>query len=379
MTNTNVVEECSICKKRPAIGTSTTGHLHCQECLDTSPELCFADDQASREPGTLAHLLHRDIEPIRFVIDDLVPEGLTMLAGRPKLGKSWLALGMSLSVCAGIPALGHNTTPAEVLYIALEDGERRLQDRVRKLGGEALGDALGRFHYRTEWPTFNHGGLDALREWMTDHPSTRLVVLDPFGKGQGALPGKNRYTEEYELLGGLQSFTSESRIALVLIHHLRKQGADDWLEQLSGSQAVTGSADTLLGLFRERGQMDATLRLVSREVPEKDLALRFDDGHWQAMGDAATYRHTVERSQVLNGLADLGGEAKVSEIAELIEKTPANTSKLLNNLANDGAVRKVSYGVYSLPVEPVELGELTSTTSTTSTTRKDQGGSEAHR
>lgn len=328
------------------------------------------------EGGTLAELMGRDIEPIRFVVDQLIPEGLTILAGKPKLGKSWLALGLSLAICAGEAALGHTTSPAEVLYVALEDGERRLQDRVRILGGHHHGQALQRFHYRTTWPALTAGGLEQLEKWMDDHPDTRLIVVDTFGKARGPLAGKDRYQEEYDIVGKLQTFAVAHRVAVVLVHHVRKQSAEDWLETIGGSQAITGAADAALGLFRERGQMDATLRLVSRDIDEKDLALRFEGGRWEAMGDAALYRHTVERTAVLEALDDLGGEARVSEVAELVDKTSANTSKLLAKLAIDGAVEKIRYGVYALkgPVEVVEPVEPTSTTSTESTTRVDQGG-----
>src|SRR5690606_453733 len=265
--------------------------------------------------------------------------------------------------------LDHNTTAGEVLYIALEDGERRIQHRVKILGGAELGTNLRRFHYRTEWKPLNQGGIEQLETWIAENPDTRFIVIDTYGRIRGALPGKDKYTEEYELLGKLQTFATRHRVAVLLVHHLRKQGADDWLEQLSGSQAVTGAADTLLGLFRERGQMDATLRVVSREIEERDIALKMDNGRWESMGDAAAYRTTVERFAILEALEELGGEGKVSDVAALAEKSTANTSKLLVKLTQEGLVRKVRYGHYALktPVEVVEVGEPTSTTSTTST------------
>lgn len=319
--------------------------------------------------GTLASLMAKHIEPIRFVVDGLIPEGLSMLAGKPKLGKSWLALTVSLAICAGDDALGHQTKPAEVLYVSLEDGERRLQDRVRVLGGAEVSDeALARFHYRTEWPTFDRGGLDQLDTWMTEHPDTRLIVVDTYGKARGDQPGRNQYAEEYALLGRVQSFATKHRIALVLVHHLRKQGADDWLEQLSGSQAITGSADTLLGLFRDRGQMDATLRLVSREVDEKDVALKFDGGKWISMGDAFLYRQSVERTEILETLREVG-KGKASDIASLVGKQSANVAKMLRAMADEGLVELKSRGVYSLNARVVSVATpLPETTETTQTT-----------
>lgn len=321
--------------------------------------------------GTLAELLAKNLPPIRYVVNNLIPEGLTLLAGKPKLGKSWLALGLSLGVCSGEETLGHWTEAGEVLYIALEDGERRMQDRVRTLDGHLLGDALNRFHYRISWPTLDHGGLDELEKWMVDHPNTRLIVVDTYGKLQGEVAGKDRYSEEYRLLGGLQSFAIGHRLAVILVHHLRKQGADDWLEQLSGSQAITGAADTLLGLFRERGLMDATLRLVSRDLDEADYALKFDGGRWESMGDAAAYRTTVERGVILEALEELGGEGKVGDIAALADRTSGSTSKLLISLEKEGLVRRVRYGVFASLQGIGEVVELLPT-STTSPIREDQ-------
>lgn len=349
-------------KDRAASWLADDGVIHSLDDFELVTPLHLPNGTNGTYGGTLADLMAEEIEPIRFIISGLIPEGLTMLAGKPKLGKSWLALLLSLNVCAGDEALGHRTTTAEVLYIALEDGKRRMQDRVRILGGGNLSEeALGRFHYRTEWPALTAGGIDKLDEWMNDHPETRLVVVDTYGKVQGELAGKNRYSEEYAVLGELQTFATTHRIAVLLVHHLRKQGADDWLEQLSGSQAVTGAADTLLGLFRERGQMDATLRLVSREVDEKDLALRFDGGRWSSMGDAAAYRLSVERTEVLEAIDALGGEASPADVANLIHKSPATVSKMLVGMSEMGLVQRVKRGTYTLTVrvDSVETPPLT--------------------
>lgn len=304
---------------------------------------------------TLDELLREDLEPIRWTVEGMIPEGLTFLAGKPKLGKSWLALILALAVATGNKFLGYSTTTGTVLYIALEDGKRRIQERAIWLGALHMGN-LDQFHYRTEWPTLDRGGLDQLNQWIINHPETRLIVIDTFGRLRGDLPGKDRYAEEYGLLGKLQQFAISNRIAIILIHHLRKQTSDDWLEQLSGSQAVTGAADTLLGLYRERGQMDATFHTVSRDADELELALKFNNGRWECMGPAAEYRHTVERTVILDALRDLGGQGKVGEIAALADKTTANTSKMLVKLATEGTVLNISYGVYRL-VEVVEVVE----------------------
>lgn len=347
---------CSIHPDRPAIWTSPAGYRCCQECKDT------VDDLFPQYDNTLANLLTKQLEPIRWTVEAMIPEGLTFLAGKPKLGKSWLALVLALAIASGNKFLGYTTTTGSVLYIALEDGERRLQERAIWLGARTMSN-LDQFHYRTDWPTLDHGGLEQLEQWMADYPQTRLIVVDTFGRIRGDLPGRDKYAEEYGLLGRLQQFAISNGIAIICIHHLRKMGADDWIEQLSGSQAVTGAADTILGLYRERGQMDATFRTVSRDADELELALQFNDGRWACMGPAADYRHSIERTAVLGALKDLGGEGKVAEIATLVDKTSANTSKLLVGLVEEGAVRKVKHGLYST-VEMVERLKTTPPIST---------------
>jgi len=113
--------------------------------------------------------------------------------------------------------------------------------------------------------------------------------------------------------------------------------------------------------------MDATLRLVSREIDEKDLALRFDGGRWESMGDAALYRTTSERLEVAEALQDLGGEANASDIAALLDKRANTITRLLLNMEKDGLVTKTRYGVYALLLDPPNSGNTVIPTITTMT------------
>lgn len=156
---------------------------------------------------TLADLLERTLPQIKWTVEGLVPEGLTILAGKPKLGKSRLVFLMALMVAAGERFLGFKTLPGEVLYIALEDGERRLQDLAGWHGARSLTN-LDRFHYQTTWSSLDHGGLEAIEQWIADHPQARLIVVDTWALIRGRLAGKDRYQEEYNALAPLQSCRS---------------------------------------------------------------------------------------------------------------------------------------------------------------------------
>jgi len=334
-------------------GTSTdrkspTGHWVCIRCA------VIADKTTSnlKTDGTLAQLVDISLPPIHWSIGDILPEGLTVLAGAPKLGKSWLALQWALAIASGTKAFGqYETTKGDVLYIALEDGERRMQSRAERLGALKMPvEDLRRFHYRITYPVLTRDGegFEELDRWMQDHPHTRLIVADTWQKLCGPLPGKDKYAEEYSVLGRLQQFATKHNLAIILVHHLRKATSSDWIERVSGSQAVTGAADTVLGLFRERGQMDAVLRVTGREVNEQDLALQFDFGKWLLMGDAEEYALSVEQQEILQTIDDLGGEAAIKDISAAINKSLSTVSHLVSKLNKDNRVFKVSHGVYAL-------------------------------
>src|SRR5215207_710344 len=212
----------------------------------------------------------------RWIVPGIVPEGTTILAGKPKMGKSWLALGTSVAVAAGGVALGTKRVErGAVLYLALEDNPRRLQSRLKKLlPGGAAPEGL---ELATEWPRLGDGGLDALEAWLNTHPDARLVVIDTLAKFRTGQTGKSLYKEDYEAVEPLVELAAHHNVAILIVHHLRKLGADDPLDQVSGSMGLTGGADGALVLNRERGRADAYLYVTGRDIEEeKELALSWD-------------------------------------------------------------------------------------------------------
>lgn len=330
---------------------------------------------------TLSELLLRHFDPPKWAIEGLLPEGLTVFAGKPKIGKSWMALDWGLAVAAGGDALNnYQSEPGDCLHIAYEDSERRMQDRVRKLGGHKLPEeALERFHYRVEFPELTDGGIDALDEWLIEHPLARLVTIDTFARFRGKVAGKDKYTEDYQAAGQIHSLAKRHGVAVVVVHHLRKESADDWLDRVSGTNGLTGAADTIAVLLRDRGKAEGALKVVGRDIEELDRAVYYNDGKWSDKGEASIYQLTVERQQLINTLRDdLGGRAKVSDLAVALDKTVATTSYLLTNLASSGHVVSEKYGVYALPntpLEPLEVLEPSSSTSSTSSTSRGDIGS----
>ncbi len=212
-------------------------------------------------PFTLQELLARELPPVRWAIPDILPEGLTLLAGKPKLGKSWFALSVALSIAAGGFALGKQpVTQGEVLYLALEDNERRLQSRAKQLLASMTGVPSG-IEFELHWPRLDRGGLKHLEEYLEAHPNVRLVVVDTWAKvsPQSQSRQRSQYEGDYEALTPLKHIADRYRVSILAVHHLRKMSADDVLDEITGSIGVTGAVDGALILKRERGQGEATL------------------------------------------------------------------------------------------------------------------------
>src|SRR5215212_7124275 len=284
----------------------------------------------------------------RWIVPGIVPEGTTILAGKPKMGKSWFALGTSLAVAAGGVALGtQRVERGAVLYLALEDNPRRLQSRLKKLlpGGEAP-EGL---ELATQWPRLGDGGLEALEAWLNAHPDARLVVIDTLAKFRAGQAGKNIYKEDYEAVESLVELAADHNVAVLIVHHLRKLGADDPLDQVSGSIGLTGGADGALVLNRERGRADAYLYVTGRDIEEeKELALSWDSttATWKIAGDAEEYRNSRERQEVEECLGTLGEPAGPKEVSEALGKPYNNVKQLMWKMGNEGDLRSVGGGKY---------------------------------
>jgi hypothetical protein len=129
---------------------------------------------------TAADLHTMELPEPKWAVDGIVPAGLSLLAGKPKLGKSWLALVIAVAVAMGGVALGSVQVEAgAVLYLALEDTKRRLKDRLAKLAArQGIAAWPATLHLASACPRQDKGGLYALAEWLNDHPQARLVVID---------------------------------------------------------------------------------------------------------------------------------------------------------------------------------------------------------
>lgn len=237
-------------------------------------------------PATVSarQLQQTDFPPVHWIVRDLIPEGVTLLAGKPKLGKSFLALQLGYAVASGGEVLGRPATEGSVLYAALEDKKRRLKSRLKKMT-QSSEDWPERFHLAIEWPRLDAGGLELLEAWIDTHADVRLLILDtlatvrPTGNSRDSL-----YQSDYLAIRGLHELANRNGIAIIIVHHVRKADADDPFDTVSGSTGLTGAADgTLVLTNTSEGKV---LYGRGRDLMEFESAVAFDAAtcQWSDLG-----------------------------------------------------------------------------------------------
>ncbi len=299
---------------------------------------------------TASTLRSRVFDPLKFVVNGYIAEGLTILAGRPKLGKSWFMLETALGTAMASHCLGNIVCElGDVLYLALEDNERRLQSRITKLIGYAT-DWPERLHYATEWPRADAGGLERIREWIKSVDRPRLVVVDVFAMFRSPRSVKDSpYESDYAAMHGLQAIASETGVSIVAVHHLRKSLAEtDPFEKVSGTLGLSGAADTVLIL--DRDGHGATLYGRGRDIDEIETAVEFDRAtcRWRVLGQAADVRRTDERSTILAAMREAGEPMSPADISGVTGMPSLNVRQLLFKMVKADEVKKVGYGRYTV-------------------------------
>ncbi|GAA0538762.1 AAA family ATPase [Saccharopolyspora thermophila] len=285
----------------------------------------------------------------RWAVPGILAEGVNVLAGPPKVGKSWMSLGLALAVAAGGRALEMvDVEPGPVLYLALEDTPRRLQTRMGKLLGGA--PAPPDLTLATTCPTLPAGGDEAIAGWLERNPDARMVVLDVFAKIRGVPPaGMSAYDADYAAVSRAKRIADQYGVAMVLVHHVRKMGSDDFLTEVSGTNGIAGAADAVLVLKRGRNQADGILNVTGRDVDEAEYALAFHagSGTWQLL-DGPASDHTLHdtRATILRFVRENPGNGPTA-IAEGTGLNLASVKQTCRRMAEDGQLRVAPGGKYS--------------------------------
>ena len=304
----------------------------------------LAADSKPQTTWTVAELYKANLPNPRWIVPGIIPVGLTFLAGRPKVGKSWLSLQIAAAVASGGMVLNQQVEPGKVLFIALEDSPWRLRERLKKSGVPESADIT----FRTEWPLLTNGtGLAELQTAMATG-GYRLIVLDTFSRALGKAD-QNDVSGMTLILSGLQQAALAHDCGLFVNDHHRKLSgfASSPVDDLLGSTAKAAVADAALGLYKQQGKAGATLKITGRDLEERELALQWDLAAccWQLLGEAGEVRKESVKGEILAAIRELvqaGEIASATSIARHIKRDRANVVHELNDLCNAGKVIKLT-------------------------------------
>jgi AAA domain len=294
------------------------------------------DEAKRRTRWTADELLAAQFPPIRWIIPDFFPEGLTFLAGRPKIGKSLLALQMAHAVSSGGKIFGQDLIKAPVLYLAFEDSARRLQRRMQEQAWPAYSQAV----FCTAWDPLDQGGLVTLQQAMVEE-GYRLVIIDTLSRALSAKPDQNNVSDMTTVLSTLQRLALDRQALIQVIdHHHKVQGAQpDPVDDILGSTGKGAVADCVAGLYRERGKKGAVLHITGRDLDgDKRLALEWDVrlACWNYLGNADEVAKDTVQAAILEAVEALGGCATTAEIADYLRKSKQQVNHEILELAQKG-------------------------------------------
>lgn len=245
---------------------------------------------------TASELAAKTFDPLSWAVEGVIPAGLTVLAGSPKVGKTWLALELSAAVACGGPALSClRTSQGSVLHLAREDGYRRLQSRLSLItAGEEPCSALELIPTEQEW-VGGEEGLANMTEWAEEVGDARMVLIDTIAKVEpemGEDRSRGAYAGNYAMMARYKAWADQHNVAVVMIHHDRKakiEQGDDVFSRISGTRGITGAADTLVFLHSERASRAGTLHVTGRDVAEQEIELIKTGPLWTALHGPETH------------------------------------------------------------------------------------------
>ncbi|MCL2007418.1 MAG: AAA family ATPase [Treponema sp.] len=325
---------------------------------------------SSQEKARQKNVIHSATEilgmvfpAIQWIIYNFLAPGLTILSGAEKLGKSWLAMGLGISLALGTYVLGKiKVDKTAVLYLCLEDNSRRLQRRLNQLQAGNIPN----LYFADKWI----GGVPALETYLKDNPSIRLVIIDTFIKFFPTIDLKD-YTEISNKLTQLKNIADSLDIGIIIIHHTRKgsnnkESGGDWMDNTLGSKAINGTADATITLKRGRGNRQGELNLTGRDIEEQELILTFDpDCNWTIAGDKNEIQESDTRQLIFDWLRENGGNGPSAIHKGLKKEGYAGSLSTIQNIlikmVNSGILQNLA-GTYLVSSTP-SMASMASTSS----------------
>jgi RecA-family ATPase len=276
---------------------------------------------------------HTEYKPVHFVVKGLIPEGLTVLAGKPKLKKSFLMLDAALSVATGEDFLNtFETAKGSVLYFALEDSEKRIKDRIKLLGYDF--NELKNINFVFKTPNMDSGFCEGLEKYLNDNKDVKLAIVDTYIKIKSmSRSGQNVYEQDSKIAGRLKEIADKYNIALVIITHLKKGSESDFIDEISGSIGLPGTADSVLHLSGTRLSPKRTLKITGRDIEENTFNLKCKpDNGVKFIVTKQLERLPEKQAIVYKFIKENSGKFTTKEIAESFNMNPETLRTHLRRL-----------------------------------------------
>ena len=222
---------------------------------------------------TAEELIRMDFPPLQELIEGMLAPGLYILAGASKIGKSWLVLQIAHHISTGLPLWDRKTVKGDVLYLSLEDTLRRIQSRLLRICDGETGNII----FATEAELIGNGFEKQIHNYMRHYPKTKLIIIDTLIKVRDISWSSSVYADDYACMTVFKHLAEQYDIAIVLVHHTRKQESQDIMEMISGTNGIMGCADGAMVLERPKRLLpEASLNMTSRDFEDAKILLRQD-------------------------------------------------------------------------------------------------------
>ena len=265
----------------------------------------------------------------------MLPEGLSLLSGKPKVGKSWLALGLCREVA--------KATGRPVFYFGLEDTKGRLKERLLALGG-----GVKNLYIVPKSPRIGRGGWEFLIKICNDHRPV-LIVIDPWVKFRSQPDTRKKhhdpYAFDYESVVRFKQLT-EDGISVLIVHHKRKAESVDPLDEVLGTTGITGAVDNILSLKRQRGSKTGLLEVMARDFEERSWGLSFENGKWTFLGEGEEFFIAEEQKKIVEAIRRLGGKASPKQVADALGKNYNTVKTQMLRMLDKGLLKKDAKGIF---------------------------------
>ena len=299
------------------------------------------------ETITANTLINTEYPPLQFAIEQILPQGIFILAGSGKIGKSWLILDMCVSVATGATFWNYGTTSGEVLCLALEDNHRRLQSRLLEINEKIETPKL---HFAISSMGISNGLIDQVNDFIEAYPNTKFIVIDTLENIRNTEVETSMYSHDYNDIKALRTITDAHDVTVILVHHTRKMFDPDPLNMLTGSTGLVGAVDGVWVLEKEkRTENKGKLTIANRDTEGYCFKVEFDKDNckWLNLGnyEEITSDDDSDFCNIINNFVNYRWQGTATELVESITETNISATAITKKLNKNKDILFSVYGI----------------------------------